>query len=178
MISGAAFADDIHVVFDPSTPIMAGSFGLITQTNTPYLVSWSPCSSPGIDNQVIAQQQACLLFLNETGAPIKDLQFSFTANEALAGQTIGCDSVDEFLTANTCGAVQGTLSPGELVTVNFFGGQSIGTNMAFFFGETGVDLADAPPITISVPTPEPGTLVLMLAGFAVVAFSLLRKSAA
>jgi PEP-CTERM motif len=178
MISGAAFADDIHVVFDPTaTPPEIGNFNLIQQTNTPYLVSWVSCGSFGVPSG-LANQSACLLFLNETGGAINDLNFQFTANTALAGQTVACNSIDEFLTSNTCGSVSGELQAGEPVSVDFFGGQPIGNFMAFFFGETGVSLADAPPITLTVPTPEPGTLVLLLAGFAVVAFSLLRKSAA
>ena len=196
MFSGVAVADDIHVVFDPvPAPPTIGSFNLIQQTNTPYLVNWVSCSTPGISDPTIAAQQACLLFINQTGKAIKDLEISFTVNAAIAGQTIACDSVDSFLTSNSCGSVPGATPPinfesssanqlvlalGQVVTVDFFGGDPIGNNMAFFFGETGsgTNLSDAPPVTISVPTPEPGTLVLMLAGFAVVAFSLLRKAAA
>lgn len=176
MLSSGAVADDIHVIFDP-TPATIGSFNLIQQTNTPYLVNWVSCGSAGTPDS-LAGQQACLLFINETGKPIKDLRFSFTANQALSGQTVACDSIDEFLTSNTCDSVSGTLQPGQTVSVDFFGGQSIPNYLAFFFGESGVSLADAPPVTISVPTPEPGTFAMLLAGLAVVGFLTLRKSAA
>jgi hypothetical protein len=171
--SGLAMADDIHVVFDPQQPGQ-GVLNIITQTNTPYLVSWVSCGSNGVPSG-LANQQACLLFLNETGAPIQDLKFQFTANNALSGQTVGCDSIDEFLTSNTCSSVTGELTPGQTVTVDFFGGQSIPNYLAFFFGETGVSLADAPDVTISVPTPEPGTLALMLAGLSAVGIALFLK---
>ena len=176
--SSPAVADDIHVIFDPVPPTL-GVLNLIQQTNTPYLVNWVSCGSAGVP-QALAGQQACLLFLNETGTSIKDLQFQFTANNALAGQTIACDSIDSFLTSNTCGSVSGELQSGQPITVDFFGGQSIPNFLAFFFGETGVSLANAPPVTITanvVATPEPKSFALLLAGLAVVAFTFLRKSA-
>src|SRR5579862_2055630 len=158
--SGPAAADDIHVIFDPVPPTV-GSLNLIQQVGTPYLVNWVSCDSNGVPSS-LSGQQACLLFLNETGAPIKDLNFTFTANQALSGQTIACDSIDSFLTSNTCDSVSGTLQPGRTVSVDFFGGQSIPNYFAFFFGESGVSLDNAPPVTITVPTPEPGSIGLLL----------------
>jgi hypothetical protein len=175
--SGPASADDIHVIFDPMPPTI-GAFNLIQQTNTPYLVNWVSCGSAGVPTS-LAGQSACLLFLNETGTSINDLRFQFTANQALAGQTVACDSIDAFLTSNTCGSVSGELQVGQPITVDFFGGQSIPNYLAFFFGETGVSLGNAPPVTITANavTPEPKTFALLLAGLAVVAFTFLRKSA-
>jgi hypothetical protein len=173
--SGYAMADDIHVIFDPVPPSI-GNFNLIQQVGVQYSVQWASCGSAGVPES-LAGQQACLLFLNETGGPIKDLQFSFTANQALAGQTIACNSIDSFLTSNTCSSVTGELQAGQGVTVDFFGGTAIPNYLAFFFGETGVSLADAPPVTISVPTPEPGTLALLFAGLSVFVLSLVFKKA-
>jgi hypothetical protein len=183
--SGIAMADDIHVIFDPQPPvqIISGDFGLIKQTGTSYLVSWVSCDNPAIDDATIAAQQACLLLVNETGAPITDLNLQFTVPPTvpgqpaspLVGQTLGCDSIDQFLTSNTCGGVTGTLTAGQLVSFDFSGGAPIPINSIFFFGESGVDLADAPPLTITVPTPEPGTLALMLAGLLAVCLAVFYK---
>jgi hypothetical protein len=160
--AGAAFADDIHVVFDPQIP-EAGPFGIIEQNGVNYTSQWESCSTTGIP-QAFAGQQACLAFINETGADINALNFSFVVNQALVGQTIGCDNLpgDTHLSSNTCDSVPtgpNGFTLGQLVSVTFFAGDPIPNNFAFFIGETGVDLADAPTVGIEVPEPSPLTLL-------------------
>jgi hypothetical protein len=171
--AGAAFADDIHVIFDPQIP-QAGPFGIIQQNGVNYTSEWESCNTLGIP-QAFAGQQACLAFINETGADITALNFSFTVNQALVGQTIGCDNLpgDTHLSSNTCGSVQ--TGPdgfvlGQLVSVSFFSGDPIPNNFAFFIGETGVALADAP--TVGIEVPEPSSLTLMAAGMGLLGLGL------
>jgi hypothetical protein len=171
--AGAAFADDIHVVFDPQIP-QAGPFGIIQQNGVNYTSQWESCNTTGIP-QAFLGQQACLAFINETGAAINALNFSFVVNQALVGQTIGCDNLpgDTHLSSNTCDSVPtgpDGFTLGQLVSVTFFAGDPIPNNFAFFIGETGVDLADAP--TVGIEVPEPSSLTLMAAGMGLLGLGL------
>lgn len=168
--AGAALADDIHVVFDP-VPIPAGTFGIVTDPTAIYTVNWESCGSTGIPQQEFGQDDACIALVNETGVALDHLNFSFTVDAALVGQTIGCDSLDNDLTSNDCANTPGPFTLGQLVSVNFFSGDPIPNNSAFFFGETGVDLADAPPVGITAP--EPASLTLLAAGMGLVGLGLL-----
>jgi hypothetical protein len=181
--SGIAMADDIHVIFDPTTvPAIVAGFNEIQQTNTPYLVSWTSCNQAVVPTSMQGDN-ACLLFLNLTGAPITDLNVSFTVNQALASanQTLGCSTLDSFLSSNNCSSVSGTLTLGQVVTFDFFGGTPVPTSnppsfSAFYIAENGItNLTDVPQITVTVPTPEPGSLGLMLAGLLAVGFALFFK---
>jgi hypothetical protein len=105
-----------------------------------------------------------LAFLNETGGSINALNFSFVVNEAMVGQTLGCANLpgDSHLTSNNCGSVTGPFTLGETVSASFFGGDPIPDLSAFFIGETGVALADAP--TLGIEVPEPASLTLLASG--------------
>jgi hypothetical protein len=171
--AGAAFADDIHVVFDPQIP-QSGAFGIIQQSGVNYTTNWEDCGTLGIP-PAFSQQQACLGFINQTGGNISALNFSFTVNQALVGQTIGCDNLegDTHLTSNTCDSVPtgpDGFTLGQVVSVTFFSGDPIPNNFAFFIGETGVDLAHAP--TVGIEVPEPSSLTLMAAGMGLLGLGL------
>jgi hypothetical protein len=170
VFSGAAFADDIHVIFDPQ-PATIGDFNLIQSNGVDYSVNWVPCNSAGIPAG-FAGDDACLAFLNETGAAINSLNFTFTVNQALVGQTIACDNLpgDTHLDSNSCSSVTGQLYLGEVVNVDFFGGDPIPNYYAFFIGENGVDVADAP--TVGVEVPEPTSLTLLASGMGLLGLAL------
>src|SRR5271157_4341065 len=163
VFSGAAFADDIHVIFDPQ-PAMLGSLNLIQSTGVEYTVNWTSCSDPAFFGTGFGGDDACLAFLNQTGGPINALNFTFTVNAALVGQTIACDNVpgDPHLSGNDCSSTPGPFTLGQVVDVNFFGGDPIPNSYAFFIAENGVALADAPPVGVEVP--EPSSLTLMASG--------------
>jgi hypothetical protein len=163
--AGAAFADDINVVFDP-VPIV-GSFGIISDPTAVYTVSWVSCSSNGIPSD-FAGDTACIALVNETNTSLMNLILSFTVNSALVGQTISCSSLDGYLSSNTCPSVPGPFTLGQIVTVEFFAGSPIQNLSTFFFGETGVDLADAPVLTVY--TPEPASFTLLAAGLGLIGF--------
>jgi hypothetical protein len=163
VFSGAAFADDIHVIFDPS-PIV-GEFNVISVPGAVSSVSWESCSATGIPSG-LAGDAACLAFINETGGSITSVNFSFIVNAALVGQTIMCDNLpgDTHLSSNTCDPSTPPFTLDEPVNESFFGGDPIPNLMAFFIAENGVALADAPTVDISAEVPEPTSLALLASG--------------
>lgn len=173
-LAAPAWADDVNIVFDP-TPAELGSFYLVQAPGVDYSVAWGSCSQNGVPS-ALSGDDACLLFINQTGAPIDELNLTFTVNEALVGQTISCTNTDSSLTGNDCAAA-GTLTLGETVTISLYGGTAIPNESAFFIAENGVDLADMPGMGIDVPTHDPSTLVLLLAGMAVLGICGVRRYA-
>jgi PEP-CTERM motif len=172
MFGRSAYADDIHLIFDPTTPAQLGTFNLIQQSGVDYSVAWTSCSNNPAIPSSLSGEDACLAFINYTGAPITSLNFSFTVNSSIAGQTIRCDNIDSSLTTNNCDSF-GTLSENQLVTVNFTGGTPIPNYYAFFIAEdtpSHVPIADLPGVDISVP--EPGTLALLALGLGVMGLML------
>jgi hypothetical protein len=163
--AGAAFADDIHVVFDPETPIPVGNFGVVTDPTAIYSFSFGSCTATGIPT-AFADDDGCIALVNETGVALSHLNLSFVVNAALVGQTIGCDSLDDNLTSNDCASVPGPFTLGQIVSVNFFSGDPVPNNSLFVFGETGVNYMDAP--TFSVTAREPTSLTLLAAGMGLI----------
>ncbi|MGA2812529.1 MAG: PEP-CTERM sorting domain-containing protein [Candidatus Acidiferrum sp.] len=163
VFSGAAFADDIHVIFDPQ-PATLGTLNLIQSTGVDYTVDWANCGDAVFANTGFSGDAACLAFLNQTGAAINELNFGFTVNAALVGQTIACDNApgDTHLDGNDCAATPGPFVLGQVVNVSFFGGDPIPSGFAFYIAENGVALADAPPVGVEVP--EPASLTLLASG--------------
>lgn len=162
-LSSVASADDIHVTLDPSTPIVSGSYDLILAQGTAYSVTWVSCSDPAFIGTGLQGDQACLAFINKSSAPIAELNLTFTNLVGLDNQTVTCDNLDSYLTGNSCASVP-TIQAGGTYSFDFFGGDAIGNGLAFYLGETGVSLADMQADPWSVDVPEPGTLVLLLAG--------------
>jgi hypothetical protein len=162
VFSGAAFADDIHVIFDPGG---LGSINFITDPGVTLDASWESCTSTGIPHP-LQSHTACLAFFNETGGSITDLNFTFTVNAALAGQTMMCDNLpgDPHLSSNTCGSVDGALTLGEVVSVDFSGGTPIPDNMGFFVAEDGVALGSVPDFMTTAYVAEPTSLTLLASG--------------
>src|ERR1700759_2348616 len=101
IFSGAAFADDIHVIFDPETPIPVGNFGVVTDPTAVYTFSFGSCTATGIPS-AFSEDDGCIALVNETGRALSSLNLSFVVNSFLVGQTIGCDSLDDNLTSNDC----------------------------------------------------------------------------
>jgi hypothetical protein len=169
-VTGVAFADDIKVQFDPQSPIPDGTYGIITSSTAVYSVNWESCSSTG-PLQVFGpgysdDNSGCIALINLTGGAITQLSLSFVVNSALVGQTLGCDSIDEYLTSNTCSGTPGAFTLGETVSFQFFAGQPIPNTDSFYFLETGVALDNAP--TVSLTAPEPTSLTLLAAGMGLI----------
>jgi hypothetical protein len=175
-IASPAWADDINIIFDP-TPATIGSLNLIQQAGTTYSVNWVPCTSPGVPAG-LQGDEGCLLFLNQTGAPITDLSITFVVTAALNGQSFVCTNApgDTHLSTNTC---NGTLQTGETVTAEFSGGQSVGDEMAFFIAENsgGTPLDQLPTVDLDIPDFDPSTLTLLATGMALMAAGAIRRMA-
>ncbi|HLI30165.1 MAG TPA: hypothetical protein VKV79_03565 [Terriglobia bacterium] len=172
VISGAAssaLCSDMHIIFDPPSPPTTITTYLLLQDNAPLTVSWTTCNQPGFPSK--AGYTACLGFTNLTGGTINKLALEFTVPNTippnpLVGQTLDCTTTGLNLTDNTCPS--GTLSAGETADLAFFGGEPVPNMNVFFIGETGVDLADLPPFTVTPnPTPEPDTWLLFPTGLAI-----------
>ncbi len=169
-ISGAvnsALGSDMHIIFDPPSPSPTITTYLLLQDNAPLTVSWTTCNQSGFPNK--AGYTACLGFTNLTGGPINTLALEFTVPippNPLVGQTLDCTTTGLNLTDNTCPS--GALRAGETADLAFFGGEPVPNMNVFFIGETGVDLADLPPFTVTPnPTPEPGAWLLFTTGLAI-----------
>ncbi len=171
-MAAPAWADDISIIFDPSPPLV-GTFYLIQTPGLNYEVSWGSCTQNGVP-AALQGDQGCMLFLNETGAPITELTLTFMVNSFLAGQTIACSSTDGSLTGDTCAAA-GTLVLNTMATVELY--TSVPNYSAFFIAENGVVSSDLPPLDAQVPTYDPSTLVLLLAGMAMLGVCGVRRYA-
>jgi len=174
-LAAPAWADDINMILDPGTPPQVGSFYLIQSVGTLYDVAWGSCTQPGVPSSM-SGDAGCMLFINQTGQPITDLLLSFTVNSVLAGQTVTCTNLDSYLTSNTC-AANGTLTLGQMVNADFFGGTPIPDESAFFIGENGVPYQNLPPLTLDVPAHDPSTLLLLAVGIGMLALSGIRRFA-
>jgi hypothetical protein len=169
---GAAFADDIHVIFDPTqaTPeqILSGNFGIISSATAVYSVNWESCTVPGpagiFGPSFDDSNSACIALINQSGQNLNSLTLSLPVTSIIAGESGGvvCTNLDAFLTSNTCDAnTQFVL--GNIVTFQLFGGNSIPENDAFYIAVMGLPFADGPP-PLSVTAPEPTSLTLLAAG--------------
>jgi hypothetical protein len=162
VLSLPTWANDIHVILDPQ-PATLGTFNLIQQAGTAYSVTWGSCTQNGVPSNMQGYM-ACLLFLNETGNPITDLSFTFTAGTAQQGYgAVTCSNLDTALSSNNCGAFA-SIAPGQLVALDFYGGTAIPNYSAFFLAEDGVSIANLGTWTVDVP--EPGVVVLLMFGLA------------
>ena len=175
MFVRSASANDIHLIFDPTTPATLGELYLIQSPGTDYTVKWMKCSEPVFGPTGLTGESACLGFFNETGGPITSLDFSFTVNSYLVGQSITCTNTvnDPHLTNNNCGAFS-PLNLGEHVTVNFSGGTPVPNYMGFFIAEDGVPLAELPPVDVATVA-EPLTLPLLSIGLALMGLGVSKR---
>jgi hypothetical protein len=188
LAAGTALADDPQVVFDPTQTTNILGFNLVFQTGTTYDVSWTGCGIAQLINySAFKNSTACLYFVNLTGAPITDLSFAF--NDTGFTGSFGCTSADGLLTSNNCPE---TITAGNEITVDFFGGSPVPYTFpiptVFIVGLAGD--ATGPPITpdvanqsfaaattANVPTYDPGTLILLLGGVAMLALAGARRLA-
>ena len=180
--AGAAFADDIHVIFDPTMvdPINA-NFNAVTDVTMPLSFTWGSCANdPFIPaNSPLKTETACANFANLTGMPITQLTFTFLADPSIPGaNTVSCDSIDPNLSQATC-PVNQTFGLGDAVATTFFGGTPIPPSgpgnllSAFFIGEDGVSLDDINKLSWTVAAPEPSTLNLLAAGVGLLGLGLM-----
>jgi len=191
MLALPAWADDLQVIVDPS-PTPPPYFYVISGGSAPVSVSWEPCASgvPAGD-PAIYNSAACLYFYN-SGPTIYDLNLTFTvpmtepSYDLTAFTAITCTIIDSSFAGATC---PGSVTPGETVTLSFYGGSGIPTGF-FAIGEndggclatatttcSGVAPGDMPGGAALVPTYDPSTMVLLLVGMSMLAVVGIRRVA-
>lgn len=188
--AGAAFADDIHVVFDPPGPVSDTPSSVTTDIfslASPISFTWTSCISnpdvakfaPGLLTSFNGgPETACAEFANLTGAPITQITFDFTGTTAFPGaNSVSCNTLagDPHLTDPSCGAG----APGTF-TITFAGGAAIpasggdgdgdsddvGKTSLFFIAEDGVtSVANVNTLGWTASVPEPSSLTMLAAGF-------------
>lgn len=180
-----ASAGGLGVVFDP-TPPGGGTNLYYLQTNGLYSVSWQPCAIepsgplPVGSDLLTDGAVACLGFANDTGAAIASLNLIFTVSSALNGFTLTCSTPDPYLSNNNCAAYSSGLTTGEVVDLSFTAtgpSNEVPANYDFYFGLTGISSSVVPPVEIQVPTYDPGTLVLLIVGIAMLGMAGIRRVA-
>jgi len=167
--AGSAFANNIHVVFDP-IPIPPGTFGIVTDPTAIYSTNWESCNSQGIPQSEFGSDDACIALVNETGVSLTQLNLSFTVTPDLVGGSITCTPLDGVLPVNNCGTATppGGFTLGQTVSVEFTvgAGMAVPNLSAFFFGEQGAP--DLLGTTVDITAPEPGSLTLLAAGMGLI----------
>jgi len=175
-LASPAWAGSINIIFDPPPTLPVGTLDIIgPNMGSTFSVEFGSCTTNPAIPEALQGYAGCLAFLNETGAPITNINLAFTipSGSPLIGQTLNCTSLDTFLSSNTCSAA-GILAEGQMVSVDFNGGDAIPNYGAFFFAEDSLSL---PPLNVSVPAYDPNTLVQLAAGIALMAAFAVRRSA-
>ena len=177
-LASPAWAGSINIIFDPQPP-QVGNFYIIDQQGVGFQVAWGSCSQAGVP-QALQGDDACMLFINESGAPITDINLTFTVpndpGNPLIGSEFSCTSLDAFLSSNSCPG--GTLQAGQTVTADFFGGMSVGNFSAFFLAENGIPVDDLPPGSVQAAAFDPNTMAQLAAGMALLAAFAMRRAVA
>ena len=192
-MAAPAWADDINIIYDPVS-VPAGTFNgayLLLVQGQDYSVTWGSCN-PSVNtamtfattllsyiaaNNPTNAPTGCMAFINGTGAPFGQLSLTITGPDIPSETSTLCQSLDAFLVNATC---TGTLSNG-MVTVTFSGGMEVPPSTqnslsVFYLGEIGVD-PNAITADATVPTHDPSTLVLLLAGMTMLGMCGVRRYA-
>ncbi len=187
LLAGQASASNVVVTFDPDPPQPPGggtNLYYLTQ-NGLFSVSWQTCAvePTGVlpSGSTLLGDTACLGFANDTGAAIPDVQFTFTVTSGMNGATLSCSNDDPYLSINNC-ASYGTLTSGETVTLDFLAtsaSNDVPIDYDFYLGLGGsaVSANDLPQVEVQVPTYDPSTLILLLAGMSALAVAGIRRTA-
>jgi len=177
-LASPAWANSVNVILDDPTPVGGGGSPYQLLTTGPYSVAWQSCGNPPVPIYEPASTYTdCLALLNNlnTGGPITTFELMITVPTALNGDTLSCLNPDG--TTNNCGTI-GPLVAGNTVTLTF-SGLDIPINTEFFVGLSGPDVttSDVPNPTVSLPTNDPSTLVLLAVGMGMLAMCGARRFA-
>jgi len=180
-VASPALAGSINLMLDPITgggndPYYilpgAGSSPITWQSCTAMPSGPLPPAGPGSE---FIGDAACLVITNYTGGSIFDLKLTFMipTGSPLIGDTLTCSNEDSYLTAN-CGTI--TIEAGTM-SLTFSGGTPVPALDTIVFGETSTDGNLLPNGSVSVPTYDPSTLILLLAGMSMLAVAGTRRTA-
>jgi hypothetical protein len=192
-LAAPAWADDINIIFDPvPAGTYNGAFVLLVQ-GTDYSVMWGSCDPTVNSSMMFATDllnyiasnnptnapTGCMAFINGTGGPITELDLTIMAGSNIGDTSTLCQSLDAYLTNVTCTGVLNMA--GDMVTLTFTGGLAIPPSTqnslsTFYLGEIGVD-PNAITADVTVPTYDPSTLVLLLAGMTMLGMYGVRRYA-
>jgi hypothetical protein len=181
--ASAAFADDIHVIFDPqqiSDPAN-NSFNPVVSLTNPISFTWGSCANDiYVQGTPLATETACANFANLTGVAITQLVFTFLADPSLpnhGADEVSCESIDPNLSDASC-PTDTVFGAGDPVSTTFSGGTPIppspsNTNLSvFFLAEDGVALDKINTLTWTVSASEPSSISLLAAGMGLLGLGL------
>jgi hypothetical protein len=168
-MSLSAFGDDFKMnVLDPT-----GSFPVDTITTTSFTASFISCAAFPLPSGITAD--GCFAGANASPVDWTSLGLSITGNASTAGQTADCSLApsSNFFAESSCST---TVDGNFLLT--YYDGTiptNDGTASIFFITETGVSPpGDFPTVNavanVPIPTPEPGSILLMLTGTILLGF--------
>jgi len=188
-VASPAWAGSINVILDD--PTVGGgplAYFLPYGSNSPYSMTWQSCggyptTGPVPPNEPAAGYLNCLAIVNNTGTAITDLILSIPDSSA---DTFLC-SVSGFTTGFSCSAS----SSGGIETLEFTGIPGFLNNTEIYIGvgcaasnpavgctDTGTqNVSGLGNPTVLVPTYDPSTLVLLMAGMSMLAMASIRRYA-
>ncbi len=182
-LAGPALADDLQIGIDPTPdPPSFTVYDITTGINGTF--SWQTCADPGPGGSGIEGGSGCLYFYNASDTTISYLSLTFTvpatepSEDPTAWTGITCVVFDSSFSAGSCptGNVLG-----DTVTLDFYGGTGIAPGMYFYISEgtggVGISPGDMPITGVTVPSHDPNTLVLLLAGMSMLAVAGIRRTA-
>jgi len=189
-VASPAWANNVNVILDDPT-YGGGNLGYFLPPGTtgPYNLAWQSCGYPPTDpTEPAATYTACLAVVNNTGNTITDFSVTIDITDPtspLLGDTFSCAT--GALNITNCSSLSFQLdvptvleftgTPGVLNGGEFYIGISGSDVTNSCDSTTGVCTSDLPDPIAKIPTHDPSTLVLLLAGMTLLAMRGVRRLA-
>ena len=183
-VASPAWANGVNVILDD--PTLGGQPGvpwiLPFGSNNPYSMMWQPCTGsnspvPGNEPAATGNYQDCLAIVNNTGFAITNL--ILTIPDSNSSDTFNCTVPPAVNPNNNTGFGCTASNVGGVVTLDFEGipGFQPSTEIYIGVGLPDQDVTGLGNPTARIPTYDPSTLVLMLAGMTALGICGIRRYA-